>query len=51
MKKLFMTLLLSALAFSASADEAPLEGFLYGQVPAPDGTEWQSPEKLSLNKL
>ena len=51
MKKLFTTLLLSALAFSASADEAPLEGFLYGQVPAPDGTEWQSPEKLSLNKL
>ena len=51
MKRLFTTLLLSALAFSASADEAPLEGFLYGQVPAPDGTEWQSPEKLSLNKL
>ena len=51
MKRLFTTLLLSALAFSASAEDVPLEGFLYGQVSAPDGTEWQSPEKLSLNKL
>ncbi|MBR5051914.1 MAG: discoidin domain-containing protein [Bacteroidaceae bacterium] len=49
MKKLFTTLILSALAFSANADD--LEGFLYGQAPEPDGTEWQSPEKLSLNKL
>ena len=50
MKNLLTTLLLSALAFSAKADDA-LEGFLYNQVSAPDGTEWQSPEKLSLNKL
>lgn len=28
-----------------------LGGFEYGDVPAPDGTEWQSPERLSLNKL
>ena len=49
MKKLFTTLILSALAFSANADD--LEGFLYGQAPEPDGTEWQSPEKLSLNKF
>ena len=49
MKKLFTTLILSALAFSTNADD--LEGFLYGQVPEPDGTEWQSPERLSLNKL
>ena len=50
MKNLLTTLLLSALALSASAEEI-LDGFLYGQVPAPDGTEWQSPERLSLNKL
>ena len=50
MKNLLTTLFLSALALSVNAEEA-LEGFLYGQVPSPDGTEWQSPEKLSLNKL
>ena len=50
MKNFFTILLLSMLAVCASADDA-LEGFLYGQVSMPDGTEWQSPEKLSLNKL
>ena len=50
MKTFLTTLIFSALAFCASADDA-LEGFLYNQVSAPDGTEWQSPEKLSLNKL
>ncbi len=50
MKNFLTTLFLSALVLSVSADEA-LEGFLYGQAKAPDGTEWQSPEKLSLNKL
>lgn len=28
-----------------------LEGFEYGTMTAPDGSEWQSPERLSLNKL
>ena len=50
MKNILISLFLSALAFSASADDA-LKGFLYNQASAPDGTEWQSPEKLSLNKL
>ena len=50
MKTFLTTLFLSALAICASADDA-LEGFLYSQSSAPDGTEWQSPEKLSLNKL
>ncbi len=27
-----------------------LQGFLYGSKEAPDGTEWQNPEVLSLNK-
>ena len=49
MKNLLTTLLLSALAINANADA--LEGFLYGKVSAPDGKEWQSPERLSLNKL
>ena len=49
MKNLLTTLLLLANAFNANADA--LEGFLYGKVSEPDGTEWQSPEKLSLNKL
>ncbi len=50
MKNLLTTLFLSALALSVNAEEA-LEGFLYGNVPSPDGTEWQSPQSLSLNKL
>lgn len=50
MRNILTTLILSALALSASGDDA-LQGFLYNQVSAPDGTEWQSPEKLSLNKL
>ena len=28
-----------------------LEGFEYGKATAPDGTEWQSPERLGYNKL
>ena len=50
MKNILTTLILSALVLSVSAKD-DLEGFLYQQVTAPDGTEWQSPEKLSLNKL
>ena len=49
MKHFLTTLILSALVLNLSADN--LEGYLYGQVSAPDGTEWQSVEKLSLNKL
>ena len=50
MKNILTSLILSALVLSVSAKD-DLEGFLYQQVTAPDGTEWQSPEKLSLNKL
>ena len=39
------------LAISVSAQQTTLEGFEYSAAPtAPDGTEWQSPERLSLNK-
>ncbi|MDO5035334.1 MAG: glycoside hydrolase family 2 TIM barrel-domain containing protein [Porphyromonas sp.] len=27
-----------------------IEGYEYGKVDAPDGTEWESPERLALNK-
>lgn len=43
-----MTLLLFAFALVVKADN--LQGFLYGEKSAPDGTEWQNPELLSLNK-
>ena len=29
---------------------SPLGGFEYGVTPGPDGSEWQSPERLALNK-
>ena len=50
MRHILTTLLLSALALSVCADDK-LDGYLFAQASAPDGTEWQSPEKLSLNKL
>lgn len=37
-------------ALTVSAICPDLEGFEYGNVAAPDGTEWQSPGRLSLNK-
>ena len=50
MKSLISILILSTIALSSRADDF-LHGFLYGKAVAPDGTEWQSPERLSLNKL
>lgn len=43
-----MIFLLFAFALTAKADNLP--GFLFGDKSAPDGTEWQNPEVLSLNK-
>ena len=34
-----------------SATAQQLEGFEYGTAAAPDGTEWQSPERLAYNKM
>ncbi len=57
MKKLLASLALCCLTATAWADnvntnETPvLKGFEYGTVQNPDGSEWQSPERLSLNKL
>ncbi len=39
---------LAALALQVQADN--LKGFEYGTPSAPDGSEWQSPERLSMNK-
>lgn len=43
-----LIILLLAFALTAKADNLP--GFLFGDKSAPDGTEWQNPEVLSLNK-
>ena len=51
MNKKTITALLLGFSLSASAQVATLTGFEYNPSPtAPDGTEWQSPERLSLNK-
>ncbi len=47
----FLTALFCTFALTSMADRESLKGFEYGTVAAPDGTEWQSPERLSLNKL
>ena len=50
MKKTFLSLFMITV-LSTSAQNAMLQGFEYNATPtAPDGTEWQSPERLSLNK-
>ena len=47
-------LLLIVLPLQLAAQTVPvtqhLEGFAFGDLDAPIGTEWESPEKLSLNK-
>ena len=43
-----MIILLFAFVQTVKADN--LAGFLYGCKEGPDGTEWQNPEMLSLNK-
>lgn len=32
------------------ASSAPIEGFSYGDLPGPDGKEWESPARLAHNK-
>ena len=50
MKKRLFSLLLVAMSTLAAWSQN-LEGFEYGKATAPDGTEWQSPERLGYNKL
>ena len=58
MKKVCIALIVAVLGLTAhsqtvnSNQQGMLEGFAYEQAPtAPDGNEWQAPERLSLNKL
>ena len=48
-KKICLTYLLAA-GLSMAAQTLPLKGFDYGMATAPDGKEWESPERLALNK-
>lgn len=49
-KKLLSVLLLGGAALSLNAQRAPLKGYFYGQMAAPTGWEWQSPDSLAYNK-
>ena len=48
MKKTTFSLIFCCMAMGTFAQQ-PLGGFLYGTEDAPLGTEWEAPEKLSLN--
>ncbi len=50
MRKMSLVVLLGCLAAPLMADVPPLGGFYYGQMAAPTGWEWQSPDSLSYNK-
>lgn len=50
MRKTTMTLMAALLAAPMWAQVTPLGGFYYGQMPAPTGWEWQSPDSVAYNK-
>lgn len=51
MKKLLIIILLfESFVSAAFAIRDSLGGFQYALVQAPDGKEWESPERLALNK-
>ena len=50
MRKSTLTLLAGMLSLPALAQQAPLGGFFYGDMAAPSGWEWQSPDSLAYNK-
>ena len=50
MRKSTMALLMGLIAAPAWAQIAPLGGFYYGQMQAPTGWEWQSPDSVAYNK-
>lgn len=49
-KKRFLSSLFVAMAFVSVAWAQGLAGFAYGEVEAPVGNEWESPQQLALNK-
>lgn len=50
MQKITLSLLLCSMTLPSFAIQDSLPGFLYSKQLNPIGDEWQSPEKLSLNK-
>lgn len=48
--KFLSLLLLGGIALPMSAQRTPIEGFFYGDMKAPTGWEWQSPDSLAYNK-
>ena len=49
-KQITLIGVLALFSASAIASIPTLEGFEYGRYDSPDGSEWQSPGRLSLNK-
>ena len=50
MNKSTLTLLAALLASPMYAQTTQLGGFYYGQMQAPTGWEWQSPDSVAYNK-
>lgn len=50
MRKLTFSFILCCMALGTAQAQQPLGGFAYGIEAQPAGTEWEAPEKLSLNK-
>ncbi len=50
MKKRFLSAIAAALLVSAVSVGQNLAGFVYGDYLAPDGSEWESPTRIALNK-
>ena len=50
MKRFFSLIAAGCACMHLAAQSPALEGFLYGNQPAPTGKEWESVEELSLNK-
>ena len=50
MRKKTWSWLLGCIALPLMAEVTPLEGFYYGNMPAPTGWEWQSVDSLAYNK-
>ncbi|WP_297678229.1 hypothetical protein, partial [uncultured Bacteroides sp.] len=51
MKKILSTLFLCGFMLPVAAEgNGLLKGYQYADVEAPDGKEWESPERIALNK-
>lgn len=50
MRKLFLSVLLVATISAGAQEKKTLAGYEYGTLYEPTGNEWESPEKVALNK-